>query len=180
MNKCLECGNQTVNPKFCNRSCAAKYNNKHYPKRKRTKNTAVCPICGDEFYLKNGGKYCSVQCYGISKRDINSPFRGFLLAIKKRSKSKGWDVVITVDDLRLLWTKQKGRCAISGIRMILPETSRLNDRVASPYMASVDRVDSDKPYILNNIQFVTLGINYAKKDFDQSVVIRFIEDIRLM
>ncbi len=30
---CLECGHITSNPKFCNRSCAAIYNNRKYPKR---------------------------------------------------------------------------------------------------------------------------------------------------
>lgn len=34
MKKCLFCGNETSNPKFCGRSCAASYNNKIVPKRK--------------------------------------------------------------------------------------------------------------------------------------------------
>lgn len=43
MNICLNCGKETSNPKFCNRSCAAKYNNVHHPKRKTKKK---CTICG--------------------------------------------------------------------------------------------------------------------------------------
>ena len=34
MVKCLFCGEETSNPKFCGRSCAASYNNKKVPKRK--------------------------------------------------------------------------------------------------------------------------------------------------
>ena len=30
MVKCLFCGNETSNPKFCGRSCAASYNNKKF------------------------------------------------------------------------------------------------------------------------------------------------------
>jgi hypothetical protein len=30
---CLNCTRETANPKFCSRSCAATYNNKHHPKR---------------------------------------------------------------------------------------------------------------------------------------------------
>lgn len=44
MNICLNCGAETVNPKFCSKSCAATYNNKLYPKRKCSK---VCNVCGD-------------------------------------------------------------------------------------------------------------------------------------
>lgn len=31
---CLHCGKETFNPKFCSSSCAAAYNNSHFPKRK--------------------------------------------------------------------------------------------------------------------------------------------------
>lgn len=41
---CINCGTQTDNPKFCSRSCAAKYNNVMYPKRKSQKK---CIVCGE-------------------------------------------------------------------------------------------------------------------------------------
>lgn len=31
---------------FCSRSCSAKYNNKNFPKRKKTSATDICPVCG--------------------------------------------------------------------------------------------------------------------------------------
>lgn len=34
--KCLSCDAQTTNPKFCSRSCSAKFNNSINPKRKKT------------------------------------------------------------------------------------------------------------------------------------------------
>lgn len=39
---CENCGTDTNNPKFCSRSCAAKYNNVMYPKRKSQKRCIVC------------------------------------------------------------------------------------------------------------------------------------------
>lgn len=39
---CLNCNAETINPKFCSRSCAASYNNK-IPKRNKTK---TCKKCG--------------------------------------------------------------------------------------------------------------------------------------
>ena len=41
---CLHCGQETTNPKFCTRSCAASYNNRLYIKRPSLKTT--CPDCG--------------------------------------------------------------------------------------------------------------------------------------
>jgi len=35
--KCLECNIETENPKFCSKSCSAKFNNKKFPKRKTNK-----------------------------------------------------------------------------------------------------------------------------------------------
>ena len=42
-NECLNCLADTNNPKFCSRSCSAKYNNHITPKRKRQR--WYCPIC---------------------------------------------------------------------------------------------------------------------------------------
>ena len=44
MNYCVNCGKETKNPKFCNKSCSAIWTNKHYPKRKTKKK---CIICGE-------------------------------------------------------------------------------------------------------------------------------------
>lgn len=43
MNKCLNCQEETKNPKFCSRSCSAIYNNKRTPKRVCKR---VCIDCG--------------------------------------------------------------------------------------------------------------------------------------
>lgn len=44
MNQCLLCGSLTPNPKFCNRSCAAKHNNRLFPKRKQQNKCKDCGI----------------------------------------------------------------------------------------------------------------------------------------
>ena len=55
--KCLHCGEETRNPKFCNNSCAASYNNTVKPKRQKQYN--VCPTCGS---LHKRKKFCSDEC----------------------------------------------------------------------------------------------------------------------
>jgi 5-methylcytosine-specific restriction endonuclease McrA len=57
LHACVQCGNKTLNPKFCSRSCSATYNNTAVPKRIKKYN--ICPTCGHEHSRK---KYCSDEC----------------------------------------------------------------------------------------------------------------------
>lgn len=54
-NKCKHCKHPTDNPKFCNRACAAKYNNKVAPKRRRSGSCKTCktPILANRTYCKD-------------------------------------------------------------------------------------------------------------------------------
>ena len=55
--KCLHCNTNTYNPKFCNSSCAASYNNSIKPKRQKQFN--ICPTCGTSHTRR---KFCSDSC----------------------------------------------------------------------------------------------------------------------
>ncbi len=56
MNRCLNCGKTTTNPKYCSRSCAAQSTNRIYPKRKKRKYR--CEKCGIQ--VPSRRKYCNV------------------------------------------------------------------------------------------------------------------------
>lgn len=57
MPQCLTCGSDTGNPKFCSRSCAAKYTNQHFPRRKSS--VYICLTCGTQ--TSNRRKYCDIH-----------------------------------------------------------------------------------------------------------------------
>lgn len=59
MNNCLSCNKQTMNPKFCSRSCSSSYNGKLKPKRKLTR---TCADCDTKVNYRN--KYCK-SCHDI-------------------------------------------------------------------------------------------------------------------
>lgn len=61
--RCKTCGNETENPSFCGRSCAAKFNNAHHPKRKKE---GRCRKCGGE--IRASRRYCST-CRKIVAED---------------------------------------------------------------------------------------------------------------
>lgn len=41
-----------------------------------------------------------------------------------------------------------------------------------PWMASLDRVDSDKGYTLDNVRFVTWMVNCARADWNDSALVK--------
>ncbi len=68
MNTCLQCGKSTKNPKFCNQSCAASYNNQG--KRRHGNAGGNCLECGNK---KPSVKYkfCGKSCYLLHKKNLN-------------------------------------------------------------------------------------------------------------
>jgi len=59
---CVVCGKFTSNPKFCSRSCAAKFNNVAFPKRLKE---GKCKICGN--MITANRSYCGKECYNKSR-----------------------------------------------------------------------------------------------------------------
>ena len=64
--KCITCNKDTDNPRFCSKSCAAKYNNKIT----KVKPKATCVSCGNLLTKKSGKKYCSNRCQGRLKQEL--------------------------------------------------------------------------------------------------------------
>ena len=67
MTNCKFCNKETSNPKFCNSSCAAKFNNRG--KRRHGTAPGVCKVCGAP-KKNHKAKYCSRTC-ASEDRKIN-------------------------------------------------------------------------------------------------------------
>lgn len=80
----------------------------------------------------------------------NNPFQTKVNRVIDEAALRSISVYFTADDLKNLYEKQNKRCALSGD--FLPDIRK----------ASIDRIDSSKPYTLDNIQIVTKEINLAK------------------
>lgn len=75
---------------------------------------------------------------------------------KKTAKAKGLDYDLTNAFLTALWDKQEGRCALSGV-----ELGYIGSGWSS---ASVDRIDSTKGYVEDNVQWTCWRVNEAKSN----------------
>tara|TARA_R110000868_G_scaffold103681_1_gene285319 strand:- start:175 stop:687 length:513 start_codon:yes stop_codon:yes gene_type:complete len=84
MNNCKQC-NKVIEKRsniFCNRSCAASYNNKQKPKRTKQSQTFECLNCNEKFerypsaIAKGQNKFCCMDCTAeFKKKEATDRFR---------------------------------------------------------------------------------------------------------
>lgn len=90
---------------------------------------------------------------------VNGYFTRKMVTLRNNAgRRRGIEITITADDLRRLYKKQKGLCALSGVEMVL--TNRLAK--AGPNALSVDRIRHDEGYVPTNIRLVTWRANAAR------------------
>ena len=125
--------------------------------------------CGREYYsratcvVNNIIRYCK-YCRPPSPR-IEGFSPTFLNKFKKGAERRGLEFSITVDDLVALFDEQHGRCALTGEELTLPQWA--GKKNAPYYNVSIDRIDSDEGYTVDNIQLVTKTVNMCKMDLPQ-------------
>jgi hypothetical protein len=98
--------------------------------------------------------------------------------------SNKFEFSITLEDVYNLWIKQDKKCALTGIpidfknqnfRQLTERPSHIKHKKKFKYdlicTASLDRINSDKGYIKDNIQLVHKDINMMKNDYDQDYFI---------
>lgn len=131
---------------YCSRSCLGKENLSNIPIEKR----------------------CTIP--PIRTKDQYSGFREFT----RRVKARNHDYDIDLEYLLQLWNKQSGRCAYTGISMLLPEGKKRGEMLT----ASLDRIDSSIGYMKGNVQFTLTAINYMKNDMTHQQTIELINLIK--
>jgi hypothetical protein len=71
---CKHCGAETKNPKFCSTSCAAKCNNRKFPKQEPK--TRRCEKCGEHWQLSRNKHYskrnCCPSCVNDNKQTVKT------------------------------------------------------------------------------------------------------------
>ena len=88
------------------------------------------------------------------------------LGARDRAISKNIEFSITKQDLKYLWDKQKGLCALSGIPMTYEmDSGRVYTNV------SIDQIKPSLGYTLDNIQLVCMGVNQMKSDLNMEILL---------
>ena len=141
---------------FCSRACSCSFGNIHFTQKRRD----TC--------LKNLPK--------TKKGDRITELSPFKYYIRKAKARKTKSVSVSDRDLLAVWQKQKGRCAYSGIELVLNEKGSVQDM---RFLASLDRINSDRGYEADNVQFISASLNFAKNTLTDTQFREFMDLIRL-
>jgi hypothetical protein len=89
--------------------------------------------------------------------------------VKGGARERGIEIRITIQQAWEAYAKQGGRCALSGVELLM--SPKWSER--SSQTASLDRIDSSRPYELDNIQWVHKDINKMKNTLNQAVFLEW-------
>ena len=158
-----------------------------HEKSKESQISCECE-CGHErlvycLTLVKGQSTACFNCGHGNKGENNAKWKGykeipgsFINRITSRSKKSNRKVEINAEDIYNLWIKQDKKCSLSGLPIDFINTNEGNLRQGSKYdlicTASLDRIDSNKGYIKNNIQLVHKDVNMMKKEYNQEYFIK--------
>jgi hypothetical protein len=95
----------------------------------------------------------------------------YLRSLRGGAISRGIFFGLDKDDLLGLFIKQEGRCNLTGHPMSWQSRGKQGKGNRAPAAPSVDRIDSDKDYTLDNVQMVLQVVNTMKNSLPQSVFI---------
>jgi len=96
------------------------------------------------------------------------PFSWFSKYFERKGKKRVG--TIKIKDVYDLWIKQDKKCALSGLEIDF--IKRKNG-----ISASIDRIDSDQEYNIENIQLVHKDVNLMKNHFSQEYFFNICEKI---
>jgi len=142
-------------------------------------------VCGNQFkrradFVKKRvaqNKIISCGCktvYNIPGKE-NSKWSGigdlsgaYFSSIKCKAKNKNIEFTVTKQYLWNLFLQQDKKCALSKITLIFAISRKFD----VGQTASLDRIDPNKGYIRDNLQWVHKDINYMKRTYSQDHFIK--------
>ncbi len=126
--------------------------------------TGNCDSCIKKDYKKRYKKITGKQNIKFTGHE---EIRGrFWTELKSRAKRRKIEFDIDIKYIWDLFVEQNKKCALSGIPI---RFGRADYRAETT--ASLDRIDSDKGYIKENIQWVHKAINIMKNDLPEDIFI---------
>jgi hypothetical protein len=139
--------------------------------------------CGNEIIANARdvvtGRKQSCPCFCYRKGNKNALWTGvgdmpgrYWKNVLANARWRKIQVNITKEDAWNLFLEQNRKCALTGELLIFESQWRAKDGTAS-----LDRIDSSKPYVKGNIQWVHKDINNMKKGLSEDVFISWCRKI---
>lgn len=144
---------------YCSLTCSGK----------REDNIHILKRIGKSYRFK-GGENKIISERGKLLRSMKE----FSRRIRRR---KHFEFEIAAETLLDIWEKQNGICPYTKVKLALPFTQEY-ELANKNYKASIDRIDSSKPYSDQNVQFVSISLNHLKSDMNEDELFEFFELIK--
>ncbi len=120
-------------------------------------------------YHLTGEKIRSCGC--LQRETVNIKWQGHEQigrwvwnAVRARSAKRGIEFTLSAKDMWEIALKQNKKCALTGIDLVFVS----NPAKQTDSNASLDRIDSNKGYTLDNVQWVLKYVNLAKRELSQN------------
>lgn len=120
------------------------------------------------YQLKCGHTKRCRQCgwkFSGSKRKGGELSKGTWMGIVRGAKDRNLSLEITREQAFEKFIFQNRKCALTGLEIKL---NRKTGESKSKVTASLDRIDSDKPYTIDNVQWLHKCVNMLKRDMPES------------
>jgi len=134
-----------------------------------------CSECGeDQSYLRKNYAIESLRlgkaCKKCSNKKTENCHRGWqngirlswLNKFKVSAETRGIGFSLSAEEVAQVYARQFRKCALTGWDITFPETGHPQQADAS-----IDRIDSNKPYTIDNIQIVHKMVNMMKSKYSQ-------------
>lgn len=162
---------------------------------KRSLEDVKCPRCNREYTRAYKSNYTSKVCKICSQLENNhkKAFNGcatigeltgsFYNATKQRAKYRNIEFNVSKEFLWNLFLEQNKKCALSGIPLKLLTFNKWSDTGKSRHYdtsminASLDRIDSDKGYTEDNVQWIHKVVNIMKNTLAENDFIYFCKKV---
>ncbi len=104
------------------------------------------------------------------KIDLTTELKAVLNRARRSAKSRDFSIAVDLEFLHSLWEAQKGCCAVSGLAF----TNEQHEGafVKYPFGLSLDRIDSSKGYVQDNVRLVCVVANFALNQWGDDVLRR--------
>ena len=136
-----------------------------------------CNWCGEkkplnDFDQSKKSRQCNKCKIARRKATISSsPFNymhNLHTQLRYARKKQGYKWKIKPEDLYVIYAKQEGKCALTGVEL----TFNKGVGEESDFNISIDRIDSKGDYVVSNIQLLGKIVNFLKHDMPQEKFIK--------
>lgn len=140
------------------KECYKTYKHNHYIKNKDKINQQ-----NKNYYEENKTSILQYQkeYYYSDNGKLNSIYN----TAKRRAKKLGIDFDLTKEWITEQITKQDNCCALTKIPFMIEQTKNY----INPFAPSLDRINSNKGYTINNVRIVCVALNLSLNEFGEDV-----------